>query len=219
MPHEPFLPGLIFAAAAWIVSLLYRLAPEKLIARALARAEFLRDWSPWIYSIGLPYLALLLGWISARDYGLTGQTLLEWLLGIVLAAVLGALLGRVSARLAETRGWSDVRAETRWTLYRAAAGPWTGNLPAAVGVGLAAAAGEYLWRKRPAGEPLFPMQGIVFLVRAGGSGLLFLLAHNFFAAMLFYFLAALTAREDVWARVAALVRKADRPSRGDEAPR
>jgi hypothetical protein len=196
MPNQPFLPGLILAGMVWIAPLLFRLLPENQPARIPARAAFLRDWAPWIHGIGLPYLSLLLGWIAARDYGLGGQTLPEWLAGIFFAVAFGALLGRLSPRFAEARGWGDVRAEARWTLYRAAVWPWTGNLAIAVGIGLAATAAEFLWRARPEGERLFPKRGILFLVRAGGSAVLFLLAHNFYAAMLFYLIAALTARAD-----------------------
>jgi hypothetical protein len=211
MACSPFLPGLLLAVTVWIGPLLARLIPSKNRAALSGRIPALRAWIPWLHGVGLPYAGLLAGWIAARDFGLSGQTPPEWLIGIVLAAAFGALLGRVSERFGEPRGWSDVRAESRWTLYRAAAGPWTGIPAAAVGVGLAAAAAEYLWRERPAGEPLFPEQGVVFLVRAGGSALLFLLAHNFFAAMLFYLIAVWTARADVWARVTGMLKK---PARG-----
>ncbi len=189
MNFSPFLPGLILALAVWIIPFLFRILPAKFFQPAAARYPWISTLAPWIHSLGLPYLGLLLGWISSRDYGLTGQTLAEWGIGASAAVLLGLLLAWVSARFTNLRGGEDVRAEARWCLYRAAAWPWVNYLSVAVAAGLFAALVEYALNGSRERKRLSIPAAVPFLVRAVGSGALFLLAHNFYLAMLYYLIA------------------------------
>jgi hypothetical protein len=195
---NPFLPGLILALAVWILPPAVRLIPARIGSVISGRVPRFSDWAPWIRSVALPYLGLLLGWISSRDFGLTGHTAAEWIIGIAAAAGLGILLGRISARLSIGLGWGVIGDETRWTLFRAAAWPWVGYLPLAVAAGLLAAMAEFALGCKLGGEKVFGEVGLLFLVHAGCSAVLFLLAHNFFLAMLFYLTAVLASTPDLW---------------------
>jgi hypothetical protein len=210
MEISPFLPGLILALAAWILPPALRMFPEGFLTRLAEWAPWLPAWAPWIRSVGLAYAGLIAGWISTRDYGLTGHTPAEWFLGAAAAVALGILLGRASVRVSIGLGWGIVGDEARWTLYRAAAWPWIG-LPAAVAAALAAAAAEFAWGRKSTGGKLFDEVGIVFLVHAAGSALLFLLAHNFFLAMLFYAAAAVAAAPDLLKQFTGAIEKVRKP--------
>lgn len=196
----PFLPGLILALAAWILPLAVRFCPQPILSPVIARVPRLPGLAPWIHSIALPYLGLLMGWIAGRDYGLSGHTLAEWIVGSVAAVLLGIILGRASVRFSPPRGWGDVRDEARWSLFRAAAWPWVGYLPIAVAAGWLASLAEFAWDRRPGGENFFGAQGIAFLIRTTGSAILFLLAHNFYLSMLYYLTAVLASTPDIRSR-------------------
>jgi len=196
-----FLPGLILALAVWIIPLLFRILPAPWIAPVVQRFPRISDWAPWIHSLGLPYAGVVAGWIAARDYGLTGQTLAEWGIGAVAAILLGLFLGWVSVRFTSAREWGDVRDEARWSLYRAAAWPWLGFLSYAVAVGLLASLVEYAFLGRRDANRLSLPAAIPFLVRSAGSSLLFLLAHNFFLAMLYYLTAYIATKPEFAARI------------------
>ena len=200
MPITPFLPGLMLALAAWILPFVVRFVPGKPADRLFSRRPSLSAWAPWIRSVGLPYLGLMLGWISSRDYGLTGQTPAEWILGSAAAVVLGIAFGTVSARLSVALGWGVIGDEARWTLYRAAAWPVLGFLPLAVAAALAAACAEFFWERRLRGGKVLDEVGRLFLFHAGGSAVLFLLAHNFFLAMLFYLSAMIVSTPEIRSR-------------------
>jgi hypothetical protein len=192
-----FLPGLILALITWILPLAIRLLPGRILSPVLLRAPWLPSLAPWIQSIALPYLGLLLGWISSRDFGLGGHTLAEWLIGAAAAVVLGAVLGRLSIHFSSGRGWGDVRDEARWTLFRAAAWPWVGHLSIAVAAGMLASLAEYAWERRSDGKGFFHANGIIYLIRMAGSAILFLLVHNFFLAMVFYLTAWVASRPEL----------------------
>jgi hypothetical protein len=191
-----FLPGLILALAVWIIPLLFQILPARSVSPVARRFPWIPDWAPWIHSLGLPYAGLLLGWISARDYGLTGQTSGEWALGAAAAILLGLALAWVSVRFSNPRGGEDVRDEARWSLYRAAAWPWLNFLSYAVVVGLLASLAEYAINRRTEGKRFSLPTAIPFLVRSAGSGVLFLLAHNFFLALLYYFIAFVASKPE-----------------------
>jgi hypothetical protein len=197
MSMNPFLPGLILALAVWILPLAFRLIPARILSGASSRLPRLSGWAPWIGGAALPYLALLLGWISSRDFGLTGHTPTEWLLGAAASVILGFFLGRVSARVSIMLGWGVVCDEARWTLYRAAAWPWVTHLPLAVAAALVAACVEFALGRKLGGEKVFDAVGVLFLMHAAGSAALFLLVHNFFLAMLLYLTAVITSIPDV----------------------
>jgi hypothetical protein len=194
MNYWPFLPGLILALAVWIIPFLFRILPANIFQPTAARYPWISALAPWIHSLGLPYLGLLLGWISSRDYGLTGQTLAEWGFAAAAAVLLGFLLAWVSARFMDPRGGEDVRAEARWCLYRAAAWPWVNYLSIAVAVGLIAALAEYALKGSPERTRLSLPAAVPFLVRTVGSGALFLLAHNFYLAMVYYLIAFVASK-------------------------
>ncbi len=198
---NPFLPGLVLALAVWILPLAARLLPARVGSALSERVPRFPEWAPWIRSAALPYLGLLLGWISSRDFGLTGHNAAEWIIGTIAAAGLGILLGRVSGRLSIGLGWGVLGDEARWTLYRAAAWPWVGYLPLAVAIGLLAGAAEFAFGRKLGVEKLVDEVGLLFLVHAGCSAVLFLLAQNFFLAMLFYLSAVLASTPDLWLRI------------------
>ncbi len=201
MSMNPFLPGLILALAVWILPLAARLFPARVVSALSERVPWLPEWAPWIRSAALPYLGLLLGWISSRDFGLTGHSAADWIIGIAAAVGLGILLGWMSVRQSIGLGWGVVGDEARWTLYRAAAWPWVGYLPLAVAIGLLAGAAEFALGRRLGGEKLIDEVGLLFLVHAGCSAALFLLAHNFFLVMLFYLAAVLASKPDFQLRI------------------
>ena len=93
MNVAPFLPGLILALAVWITPLPIQFLPEHFVPSIEKRFPWAVELAPWLQSLGLPYAGLILGWISARDYGLTGQAILEWVLGAAAAILLGLILG------------------------------------------------------------------------------------------------------------------------------
>jgi|GEM_PF-5816228 len=197
MATNPFLPGLILALAVWILPLAARLLPARIVSAVQSRIPPLSDWAPWIRNAGLPYLGLLLGWVSSRDFGLTGHTAPEWIIGIAAAVILGVLLGWVSVRLSIGIGWGVAGDEARWTLYRAAVWPWVTHLPVAVAAALLAAWAEFALGRKLCGEKVFDEVGLLFLAHAAGSAGLFLLAHNFFLAMLFYLTAVAASTPDI----------------------
>jgi hypothetical protein len=196
MNVTPFLPGLILALAVWIIPLPIRLIPERLDASFAKRFPWTGELAPWIHSLGLPYVGLILGWVSARDYGLTGQTILEWALGAAAAILLGLILAWVSVRYADPRGWNDARAEARWCLYRAAAWPLVNFLSVAVMIGLLAAMVEFAQGRWKINAGFSRTTAIPFLVRSVGSGTLFLLAHNFFLAMAYSLIAFIASKQE-----------------------
>jgi hypothetical protein len=201
MTLQPFLPGLILALIAWILTAAARPLSLRLAAPLADRAPLVAELSPWAHSIGLPYLSLLLGWISSRDCGLTGHTPAEWIVGALAAVALGLLLGWISLRYSTSLGWGDVRDEARWTLYRAAAWPLAGFLSLAVAAALAAACAEFALDRRWKGGSFSRPEWIPFLVRAGGSAALFLLAHNFFLAMVIYIVACIASQPGILQRI------------------
>ncbi len=196
MEKSAFLPGLILALAVWILPLLVRFLPTPFVSPILKRFPRINDFAPWIYNLGGPYAGLLLGWISSRDFGLTGQSGLEWMLGAAASILIGLILAWVSVRFADPRGWNDGRDEARWCLYRAAAWPWLNFLSFAVVAALIASLIEFaVGRRKDQAE--FSLTAVIpFLVRTTGSSVLFLLAHNFFLAMLYYLMAFIAARPE-----------------------
>ena len=207
MQGYPFLPGLLLALAAWILPLAAHWIPGRILSRIAARAPWLAPWEPWIRSIGFPYLGLILGWVSSRDYGLTGHTQAEWLLGTAAAVALGIVLGRMSVRFSIGFGGGVICDEARWTLYRAAVWPWTGYLAPAVLAAFLAACAEFGWGRKFRGEKLADEVGLLFLLHAAASAVLFLLAHNVFLALLFYLTTVFFSTPDIRLRLSGTINK------------
>ncbi|HEY5118307.1 MAG TPA: hypothetical protein VII90_02530 [Anaerolineales bacterium] len=201
MENSPFLPGLVLTLTVWILPLVVRFLPTRAVLPLTNRFPWISDLAPWIYSLGPTYVGLLLGWISSRDYGLTGQTGLEWVLGVAAAILLGLILAWASVRFSNPRGWGDVRDEACWSLYRAAAWPLVNFLSYAVIAGLLASLIEFALGKWKGAAGFSRTTVIPFLVRTLGSGALFLLAHNFFLAMFYYLIAYLASLPRVYKRI------------------
>jgi hypothetical protein len=212
MPMSLFIPGLILAFAVWVLPLAVRPLPKRILDGISSRFPALSGWAPWIRSLALPYSGLLLGWISARDFGLTGHTAAEWLLGAAAAAGLGIILGRVSVRLSIGLGWGVACDESRWVLFRAAAWPLVQYLPLAVAAAFLAACAEFAIGRKLDGEKVFDEVGLLFLVHSGGSAVLFLLTHNVFLAMLFYLAAAIASSPDILSSLRTMLEKTIRKS-------
>ncbi|MEA1977017.1 MAG: hypothetical protein U9N80_03870 [Chloroflexota bacterium] len=147
--------------------------------------EPLEAAAPWVHSLLLPYLALLLGSIIGRDAGLYGHSPADWVSGAVacgLGLVAAALFLRKrpvnllwSHTLSET-----LREETRWALYRASAALWVPSFPASVAIGTALALAETGVRVlQEEKENRFTLANGASLLRALFSGLLFGLTRNF----------------------------------------
>jgi hypothetical protein len=187
MTIAPFLPGLTFLFAAWIWPVIARLIPVAAAAPLARRAPWLASAAPWIRSALIPYLAIILGWISVRDFGLIGQTAVEWIAGAIFALGLGILLGRwLASRSMSPAAEGMVQDETRWILYRAALWPLAGSLWMAVLGGLVLMLGEFflghlLRRERPSPAVTAP-----YLMRAFCSSFLFFVAHNYFLSIFMY---------------------------------
>ena len=103
----------------------------------------IKVWAAWIHSLGLPYMAIILGSVSGRKMGLYGQAAGEWFIGLLACGFgLGAailLLNRQDKRPdPEVDLVSNIQEETRWAFYRAAATLWLpGMLSLLLGFGLA----------------------------------------------------------------------------------
>ncbi len=159
-------------------------------------ASRLGDWSQpgasvgrWIYSLGIPYVALITGAVAARDVGLSGRTGVEWLRGaIVCAAALGAAWVAVGWRRVElpyARPGQAAMDEPRWALYRGTASlladpRWSGPL-IGLGIGLL----EWVLRHRPRASRTWPVPAEwTDLARVCGSTALFLLTRNLWLIVL-----------------------------------
>jgi hypothetical protein len=131
-----FGPALFFCALAFAWPVFEAAASRVVSARLAARTAWLPHLSPWLRDLGLPYLALVLGAIAARDMGLRGHTLLDLGLGLLVAAGSAAL----GWKLQPAQGWpsaaQDALDEVRWALYRALVWGWTGSLVIALVVAL-----------------------------------------------------------------------------------
>ncbi len=147
--------------------------------------EPLESAAPWVYSLLLPYLALLTGSIIGRDAGLYGHSLSNW----VSAAVACGLGLTAAILLLRTRPlklpWSHTLSETlreepRWAMYRASAALWFVSLPVSVGIGASLAFAETaIWFLQEGKTDRIKLAAGARLLRALFSGLLFGLTRNF----------------------------------------
>lgn len=158
---------------------------DRLDARWLPLASFGR----WFRSLGIPYLAVITGAVTARDVGLAGQTAPDWLRGgLVCAGVLGiawVFVGSRRLNLPYPEPATSAMDEARWALYRGTgsllADPiWVGPL-IGLGVGLV----EWGLHHRVWVE-LAPLKPDVWseLGRVCGSTILFLLTRNLWLIVL-----------------------------------
>ncbi len=158
----------------------------------------------WLYALALPYLALLLGSLSARDMGLVGLDaqpygLSDWLPALAWAAAWGVAAGGLYAWGRIYPGATPGNAlldECRWAFYRGAALGWVApGLPTPsqrllgvlLGLGLAALEWGLLRSVRlAAGEPVPPAAGT--FARAWLSAFVFLFSRNLWVTVAVGFL-------------------------------
>ena len=154
------------------------------------------------HALAIPYLALLLGSISARDTGLVWVDaqpyfLGDWLKALAWAAGWGTLAGVVYAWRGVYPGATPDNAlldECRWAFYRGAALGWVSSSLAApmslpqsllgvtLGLGMAALEwGVVRGVHLATGEPVVPAAG--WLARAGLSACVFFFSRNLWVTL------------------------------------
>ena len=177
-------------AAAWSLALIVspivvRWVWPQIRDKYGAWREPLETAAPWVYSLLLPYLALITGSIIGRDVGLYGHSLSSWVsvtvacgLGLVAASF---LLRTRPIKLPWTHTFSEtLREEARWAMYRASAALWAVSFPVSVAIGIALAFAETaVWVLQGEKTDRFKLASGARLLRALFSGLLFGLTRNF----------------------------------------
>ncbi|MCX6026055.1 MAG: hypothetical protein NTY23_07355 [Chloroflexi bacterium] len=174
-----FGPALLICALAlsWPV---FELAAARLIPASFAgRAQWAAGLSPWLRNLGLPYLALMLGAVAARDMGLRGHSLLDWVFGLLLAGGVAAL----GWTLRQAQTWPEATQtaldEVRWALYRALAWGWSGSLVVGLLAGFGVSLVERaLMRASETGKLRLVRDDGPWLVRSLTSAAMFGVAHN-----------------------------------------
>ncbi len=147
--------------------------------------EPLETAAPWVYSLLLPYLALITGSIIGRDAGLYGHPMSAWV-SVTVACSLGLVaafffLRTRPIKLPWTQTLSEtLREEARWAMYRASAALWVVSFPVSVAIGTALAFAETaVWVLQKEKTDRFKLANGARLLRALFSGLLFGLTRNF----------------------------------------
>ncbi|HEX9795803.1 MAG TPA: hypothetical protein VGA52_02310 [Anaerolineales bacterium] len=171
----------VLAVSGWQLA---RWLGSQLADRLGERAWILPEIGPWLYGLALPYLAVLLGSVSADAMGLYGRAgWLGWSLSAVLLAGLVFLAHRLRQQL--TLELPPIRVdralldEPRWALYRAAGQLWLVNLPMGLAAGLGLGLIEWvirhqLWRPEQRDRP----DTCLTLARLAGSTIAFALTGN-----------------------------------------
>ena len=177
-------------AAAWSLALIVSpiVVPwvwPRLRDKYGAWQEPLETVAPWVYSLLLPYLALITGSIIGRDAGLYGHSLSAWV-SVTVACGLGLVaafffLRTRPIKLPWTHTLSEtLREEARWAMYRASAALWVVSFPVSVAIGTALAFAETaVWVLQKEKTDRFKLANGARLLRALFSGLLFGLTRNF----------------------------------------
>jgi hypothetical protein len=144
----------------------------------------IESWAAWIHSLGIPYLAIILGSVSGRKIGLYGQAAGEWFAGLLACSLgLGAAFLFFKRRHErpdpEVDLVSNMLEETRWAFYRGAATLWIpGILSPLLGFSLAALELGFTHIQTSGRQPPSPSQWKIVL-RAALSTILFLTTGNF----------------------------------------
>ena len=170
--------------------------------RAGAAAEGMAAGARLIYALAIPYLALWLGSISARDTGLAGLDAQPYFLGDWIRALAWAAAWGTAASAAYAWGGvypgatpgNALLDECRWAFYRGAALGWISPaLPASVSpsqsllgvmMGLGLATIEWATTRsvrRAMGEPVTPATG--WLARSWLSTFVFLFSRNLWVTL------------------------------------
>jgi len=174
-----FGPALFLCALAFGWPVFGAAASRLVSARLAERAEWLHRLSPWLRDLGLPYLALVLGAVAARDLGLRGHTLLDLGLGLLIAAGSAALGWKLQPAKAWPIAAQDALDEVRWALYRALVWGWSGSLVIALAVALATALVErVLERAIKTGTLRLEPDDGAWLARTLTSTAMFAAGHN-----------------------------------------
>jgi hypothetical protein len=173
-----------FEALAW--TLIIILGPS-LIAAIKPRLENIEhtwlELAGWIHAAGLPFLALVLGSISARAAGITRFDPVTWSPGL-LAAALGFLAAVLARRVLPnppavySTPLDVLRFEPRWALYRAAAALWIGGYSLSVGAALLLGTLEWALNLRPWKKISVGLPDWSRLLRLAFSSLLFWATRN-----------------------------------------
>lgn len=172
-------PALFLCALAFGWPVFEAAASGLVSARLAERAAWLHRLSPWLRNLGLPYLALVLGAVAARDMGLRGHTLLDLGLGLLAAAASVALGWRLQPAQAWPSPAQDALDEVRWGLYRALVWGWSGSLLIALVVALATSLVERaLERAIKIGTLRLESDDRTWLVRTLTSTAMFAAGHN-----------------------------------------
>jgi hypothetical protein len=179
-----------FEALAW--TLLEVLAPtlaREVQDRLGSIAPELRELAGWTHDLLIPYLALILGSVSARDAGLANfEPFARW------PAALACLLGFAAAYLIRrkfatnarphTTPLEALRLEPRLALYRAASALWLPGMTFTVAVGGLLALVEWglsnqIWRRETHTDRIWSR-----FLRIVFSSLIFWATHNFWLTAL-----------------------------------
>ncbi len=136
--------GLLWCALALSWPVFQSLGSDLIWPRAMPPWLERLHLASWLGSVGLPYLALLSGAVSVRDYGLNLGEPSSWIPYTVVALLLGLLLALVSIRFPGGEERLTILEEPRWALYRALGWAWTGSLGLALAVAVAGAVLERL---------------------------------------------------------------------------
>ena len=181
---------MISEAVGWtLLALLAPVLAPRLWARFSSShpsaAAALPPLAPWLHGVAIPYLALLAGSVSGRDFGLYALPEPSWSYGLpaISLGLLAVALVRRRWRNPEADDldpWTRWLDEPRWALYRATGGLLLDSLAYGTALGIAVAACEWCLaglaaRRRP---PL-STAGLDPLIRALTSGALFLITGNF----------------------------------------
>ncbi len=191
--HGPFsLPpleaALISEAIAWsaLAVLAPALAPpaaRRFKARWPRAYPFLAPLAPWLHGVAIAYLALFLGSIPERDFGLRGFPAVSWAYTLPICALALAAARWAGHYLAPffegADPWLRWLDEPRFALYRATGILWLGSAPLGIAAGLALAVAEWairaFARQGPRRTPPeLPLRALL-------SAALFLFTRNFWA--------------------------------------
>jgi hypothetical protein len=182
-------------AVTWPV---FESAASRLLAgRIGGRAPWAARLSVGVRSLGLPYLALMVGAVAARDMGLHGFSLLESALGLLVTLGVAALGWRMHPAQEWPNAAHSALDEVRWALYRALGWGWSGSLLLGLLTGLVGALIERaLDRVSKSGSlRVLPEDGR-WLLRVIGSTALFGVAHNLWFNLLSHL--AFPAGRELW---------------------
>lgn len=177
--------GLLWCALALSWPVFQSLGSDLLGRRAIPRWLERLHLASWLGSVGVPYLALLSGAVSFRDYGLDLGGPSSWIPDAVVALLLALVLALVSIRFPAGEDGLTILEEPRWALYRALGWAWTGSLGVGIAVAVAGAILEQLLERiRRGGRFQVTFQDRGWLFRVTYSNLVFGLTTSFWLILL-----------------------------------